>query len=233
VAAKPQTVKFELKTPLPQVPSSPHFQKNSETRATISERTSIVAQEVPCVKDFSLFKQAVSIAPKPQQDFGTVSSLSRREFDEHDNFLIRAQSPCLEYACLMIENALLMRTNRSGRIYAGFERLSFMQPVVDRYLRIADISEAVYVFGEHDWQPPRHPNIRYITLQPGLDINRESFLIADCSNYHAALVALDEDGIEKANGAHRSFRIFKSSNPAVVNQLAVSLEGMIDWSFSV
>lgn len=185
------------------------------------------------MKDFSLFKQAIKIAPKPQQDLGTVSSLSRRDFDAHDNFLLRAQSPCLEYACLMIENALLMRTNRSGRIYVGFERLSLMQPVVDRYLRIADISEAVHVFGENDWQPPRHPNIRYIALQPGLSINRESFLIADCSTYHAALVATDEDGFDKAKPGHRNFRIFKSSNPAVVNQLAVSLEGMIDWSFSV
>jgi len=108
-----------------------------------------------------------------------------------------------------------------------------MQPVVDRYLRIADISETVYVFGENDWQPPRHPNIRYITLQPGLSINRESFLIADCSNYHVALVAVDEDGFERILPVHRTFRIFKSSDPVVVSQLAGTLEGMIDWSFSV
>ena len=38
----------------------------------------------------------------------------------------------------MIENALLLR-NRSGRVYAGFEKLSYLQPVVDRYLR-ADVS---------------------------------------------------------------------------------------------
>lgn len=184
------------------------------------------------MKDFSLFRHALKIAPKPREDLGTVSSLCRRDFDEHDNFLIRAQLPCLEYACLMIENALLMRANRSGRIYAGFERLSFMQPIVDRYLRIADLSETVYIFGEDDWHPPRHPNIRYVTLEPGLSINRESFLIADCSNYPAALVAVEEDSFEKANGGHRNFRIFKSSNPAVVSQLAGALEGMIDWSFT-
>jgi len=185
------------------------------------------------VKDFSLFSQALKIAPKARQDFGSVSSLSRHEFNEHDNLLLRAESPCLEYGSLLIENALLMRTDRSGRIYAGFERLSFMQPIADRYLRIADISDTVYVFGEHDWQAPRHPNIRYITTTPGLSLNRESFLIADCSNYHAALVALDEDGLEGTNSGHRNFRIFKSSNPAVVRQLALALEGMIDWSFSV
>ena len=184
------------------------------------------------MKDFSLFKHVLKIAPKSFEDFGTVSSLSRRDFDEHDNFLVRGQSPCLEYACLMIENALLLRTNRSGRIYVGFERLSLMKPVAHRYLRIADISDAVYVFGEDDWQPPRHPNLRCITLQSGLRINRESFLIADCNLYSAALVALDEDGFEKGRSGHRNFRIFKTTDPAVVNQLAASLECMIDWSVS-
>jgi hypothetical protein len=191
------------------------------------------SQEVPRVKDFSLFRRALKIAPKPRPDFGTVQNLSRRDFEEHDNFLLRAQSPCLEYACLMIENSLLLRTNRSGRIYAGFERLSLMQPVVERYLRIADISSTVYVFGENDWEPPRHPNLRYITPQPGLSINRESFLVADCANYHASLIAVDEDGFERLKPGHRNFRIFKSSNPAVANQLAMSLESMIDRSFSV
>ena len=30
-----------------------------------------------------------------------------------------------------------------------------MEPVVDRYMRISDVSERVYVFGEPDWCPPR------------------------------------------------------------------------------
>jgi DICT domain-containing protein len=134
----------------------------------------------------------------------------------------------------MIENALLMRTNRSGRIYAGFEKLSLMQPVIDRYLRIADISQAVHVFGVDDWQPPRHPNMRYIGLSPASSLAREWFLIANCSTYQAALVAIDEDGfVDEKNADERHFTSFKSSNPTVVTQLALEVEGMIDWAIAV
>ena len=193
----------------------------------------MLGQEVPpAVKNFSLFRHALKISQKPRVDLGEVAGLCRRDFHERESFLFRAQESCLKYACLMIENALLMRTNRSGRIYAGFEKLSLMQPVVDRYLRIADISETVYVFGEDDWKPPRHPNMRNVTLRPQSSLTRESFLIADCSTYHAALVAMDEDGFDGEEADERHFTVFKSSNPAVVNQLALAVEGMIDWSFA-
>ena len=184
------------------------------------------------MKDFSLFQQALKVSAVPPVDLGTISSVSRREFDRRESFVFRAQSPCLEYASLMIENALLMMTNRNCRIYAGFEKLSCLQPVIDRYLRIADISESVYVFGEDDWQPPRHPNMRVIKLPSDLSLAREWFLIANCSNYHAALVALDEEGFDVEKADDRNFTAFKSSNPGIVAQLAKSAEGMIDWSFA-
>lgn len=184
------------------------------------------------MKDFSLFQRALKVADTSQANLGTISSISRRDFDQLESFFFRAQAPCLEYACLMIENALLMRTDRSGRIYAGFEKLSCMQPVIERYLRIADISESVYVFGEADWQPPRHPNIRFVKLAPDLRLAREWFLIADSASFHAALVARDEDGFEAGKPDERNFTTFKSSNPNLVTQLALAVEGMIDSSFS-
>jgi len=185
------------------------------------------------VIDFSLFQHALKILERPRDDLGTISGLSRRDFDERESFIFRATAPCLEYASLMIENALLMRTNRSGRIYAGFEKLSLMRPVIERYLRIADISENVYVFGENDWQPPRHPNLRNVSLPPGSSLTRESFLIADCSTYHAALVAVSEGGVTGEKPDDRTFQAFKSSHPAAVAQLALALEGMIDQSLVV
>ncbi len=185
------------------------------------------------MKDFSLFQQALKVSAAPPVDLGTIPSVSRRDFDRRESFVFRAQSPCVEYASLMIENALLMRTKRTGRIYAGFEKLSCLQPVIDRYLRIADISDSVYVFGEDDWQPPRHPNMRVIKLPGDLSLAREWFLIANCSAYYAALVAVDEDGFEVKKTDERNFTAFKSSNPGIVAQLAKSAEGMIDWSFAV
>src|SRR5215210_674422 len=125
------------------------------------------------MKEFSMYGRAENAAAGKSEDLGTVPHVSRRDFDERQTFRFRAQAPCLEYISLLIENALLLRTHRGGRLYAGFEKLSRMEGVVDRYMRIADISERVYVFGEPDWKPPRHPNMRVITLDEDLKLARE------------------------------------------------------------
>ena len=96
----------------------------------------------------------------------------------------------------MIENAILLRTNRSGRVYAGVEKFSALQPIIDRYMRIADVSESVYLFGQDDWRPPRHPNIRLITLNQDFRLAREWFVITHSSSMSCALVAFDETGAE-------------------------------------
>nr|MBA2341743.1 hypothetical protein [Pyrinomonadaceae bacterium] len=143
-----------------------------------------------------MFEQAQHYAEQSAsvEDFGCVSNIVRARFDEHQTFRFNAQVPCLEYISLLIENALLLRTNRAGRVYAGFEKLSRMEPVVERYLRIADLSERVYVFGEADWQPPRHPNMRAVVISSDSPLNHEWFVIADSPSLRVALVARDEDG---------------------------------------
>jgi DICT domain-containing protein len=184
------------------------------------------------LKDFSPFEQALALLSLPKTELGGLANLSRRDFDERETFFFRALSPSIEYALLLIENTLLLRTNRAARIYAGFERLSCMQPVIDRYLRIADTSGCVYVFGEADWQPPRHPNMRVIALHADSRMARETFLIADSRNFHAALIAHDEDGLKNTRPDERNFIAFKSTSSVLVPQLALAMEGLIDWSFA-
>jgi len=184
------------------------------------------------VKDFSIFEQALKVSDPRTEDLGQISSISRRDFDERESFFFRTRVPGVEYACLMIENALLLRTNRAGRIYAGFEKLSCMKPIVDRYLRIADVSESVYILGEPDWKPPQHPNIRFVNLSSDCRLAREWFLIADSSTLHVALVARDEDGFNRAALDERFFSAVKTSNPGAVAQLASAAEGLIDWSIT-
>jgi hypothetical protein len=185
------------------------------------------------VKNFSVFEQALSSAGSTQiEDLGQVAHVSRRDFDERETFLFRAQTPSLEYLSLLIENALLLRANRTGRVYAGFGKLSQMEPVIDRYLRIADLSERVYVFGVPDWKPPRHPHLKIITLEENERLARECFIIADSSTLRAALIALDEDGASPPTLEARNFRLFKSSNPAVVKEIGARVEGLIDASLA-
>jgi DICT domain-containing protein len=184
------------------------------------------------MKEFSIFGQALAAAGATVEDLGTVTHVSRRDFDERQTFRFRAPVPCLEYFSLLIENALLLRTHRSGRLYAGFEKLSRMKPIVERYLRIADISERVYVFGEPDWKPPRHPNLRVIRLRGDLRLAREWFVVADSPALHAALVGVGEEGFSKQVLEERTFTALKTHDPGLVAQLAAAAESLIDDSLN-
>ncbi len=185
------------------------------------------------VKDFSMFERAAKLAGVcGAKNLGDVSNVSRRDFDERTTFLFRSVVPCLEYVSLLIENALLLRTNRTGRVYAGFEKLSRMEPVADRYLRIADVSERVYVFGEDDWQPPRHPNMRLIAVSKNSHISREWFVIAESSSLRVALVAVEEEGFDAPVLEARRFRAIKTSDEKIIAQLAAAAEHIIDSALS-
>ena len=167
-------------------------------------------------------------APSEVADLSDVSPISRRHYDEHETFVFRSQVPCLEYVSLLIENAVLLRTNRAGRIYSGFEKLSRMEAVTDRYLRIADVSERVYVFGEADWKPPRHPNMRLINLSPDSRLSREWFVIVDSPSLHVALIAADREGFDAPVLEERWFDAFKTSDPALITYLAAAAENLVD-----
>lgn len=183
------------------------------------------------MKDFSMFEQALKLTSfNGLEDLGSIPNISRRTLDEHETFMFRAPVPCLEYISLLIENALLLRTNRTGRIYAGFEKLSRMEPVIDRYLRIADVSEQVYVFGEADWKPPRHPNMKIVTFAGDFRLAREWFVIADSHTLRSALVAVEEE--QSPVPEARTFRAFKSSDPKIIAGLSASAEGLIDSSLA-
>ena len=180
------------------------------------------------MKKFSIYDFALKAAGGKVKDLGTVTHISRRDFDGHTSFRFRAQGPVLEYISLLIENGLVLRTHRGGRVYAGFQKLSQLEPVVDRYMRIADVSERVYVFGEPDWDPPRHPNMSVIRLAEGMKLAREWFVIAVSPNMRVALVGVDEGGFDTPVLEERTFRALKTSDPTLVERLAVAADGLID-----
>ena len=180
-----------------------------------------------------MFDQAVDFGGEAVEDLGTVAHVSRRDFDERATFRFRAQVPALEYLSLLIENAVLLRTHRGGRLYAGFEKLSRMEPVVDRYMRIADVSERVYVFGEPDWKPPRHPNMRVIELDGSPRLAREWFVVADSPALRVALVGFDEEGFDaRAVPEERVLSALKTHDPTIVRRLASAAESLIDDSLN-
>jgi DICT domain-containing protein len=110
--------------------------------------------------------------------------------------------------------------------------MSNMEPVVDRYMRIADISERVYVFGEADWAPPRHPNMAVVKLPAGVPLLREWFVVADSPALRVAMVALEEECAPATPHEERYFRALKTHEPALVQRLASAAESLIDRSFN-
>jgi DICT domain-containing protein len=185
------------------------------------------------VKSFSIFEYAFRFSAIEQtENLGEIASISRRDFAERESFICRTTTASVEYACLMIENQILLRTNRGGRVYAGVEKLSSLQPIIDRYLRIADVSESVYVFGQDDWRPPRHPNLRLIPLNADFQLAREWFVITLSSSLACALVAFDEAGADTTMPEQIRYWALKTSNPLVVSELATGVEGMIDWTLA-
>lgn len=181
------------------------------------------------MKNFSIFEQALRVPGIERiENIGEIASLARRDFVGRESFVCRTTTASVEYASLMIENAVLLRTNRAGRVYAGVEKLSALQPIIDRYMRMADVSESVYLFGQDDWRPPRHPNIRLITLKEDFRLAREWFVIAHSKSLNCAIVAFDETGAETTPEQIRYWAL-KTSNPALVGSLANAVEGVIDW----
>jgi len=185
------------------------------------------------VKNFSIFEYGLKSSPvEGMHDLGQVASVSRSDFDEKESFICRTTAASVEYLCLLIENSILLRSSRSGRVYAGFERLSALQPIIERYLRIADLSECVYLFGQPDWEPPRHPNIRVVELNSSVRLSRESFLIVQSPDLNRAIVAFDEERVDNTMPEQIRYWVLKTSNDAVVHGLAAEMEGMIDWSLA-
>lgn len=184
------------------------------------------------MKNFSIFEQALKLSGTQNvENLGETAGLARRDFVGRESFMCHTTTASVEYACLMIENQILLRTNRSGRVYAGVEKLSALQPIIDRYMRIADVSEAVYLFGQDDWRPPRHPNIRLITLNQDFRLAREWFVITHSKSLSCAMVAFDEIGPDALPEQIRYWAL-KTSNPNLVGSLADAVEGVIDWSLA-
>jgi len=184
------------------------------------------------VKNFSVFEYALDYSGARLDDLGQSANIVRKEFVEHESFICRTTTASVEYACLMIENDILLHTNRGGRVYAGFGKLSQLQPIIDRYLRIADLSEYVYLFGQDDWQPPRHPNVRVIVLRPEFQLSREWFLITASSSLTTAFVAVDEGGLDANMPEQIRYWALKTSNRSTVKGLINAVEGVIDWTLA-
>ncbi|MET0388035.1 MAG: DICT sensory domain-containing protein [Polyangiales bacterium] len=93
--------------------------------------------------------------------------------------------------CRVNEQLTLERHARDARVFAGFERMSRVRPVLKRYRRLAVAAQRLVVFGEHDDRLPLPCELVDVAGSP---LAREWFLVIDAPAYKALLAARDLDG---------------------------------------
>lgn len=97
----------------------------------------------------------------------------------------------MQYWCRLNESLVLERRYDRARVYAGFERISRVRPVVGRYRRLARQVQQLTLFAELDAPVP----IAVTAIDvAGTPLAREWFLVIDAPAYSALLVARDQHG---------------------------------------
>jgi signal transduction histidine kinase len=99
----------------------------------------------------------------------------------------------------------IVNTGAPARIFAGFQRMRYFLPQVDRYRRLARYAEHIWVFGIPDVTLPPINNVTYVTLTETDRLAQEWFLVADSPDYFSALVAHDLSGF----GVPQHKRLFR------------------------
>jgi signal transduction histidine kinase len=127
----------------------------------------------------------------------------------------------LQRIALDMENTVLAEALPT-RVFAGFQKWSFVLPVVHRYARLARIARGVWVFGLPDIAPPAIAGVTWVSLTERHPLAHEWFLVVDADGYFAALAAEELSDVAVAN-ERRRFRAVWSFDDALVHELTERL----------
>lgn len=86
-----------------------------------------------------------------------------------------------------IEDVTLVDKEKT-RIFAGFQRFSKFMPQINRYTRMAEVADMIYVFGVPDIEPPAIQGITFVPLERFDRLSREWFLVSYGETFASALV---------------------------------------------
>lgn len=124
--------------------------------------------------------------------------------------------------CRVNEGIALERYGSDARVYAGFERLSRLRPVLPRYRALGERVQRLVLFGQDDYVPPICATTVDVADGP---MAREWFLLVSAPNYKALLVARDRHGFGP-NGPlkNRRFEGITTHDEPLINAAAEQLE---------
>lgn len=173
------------------------------------------------MKKVSLYKELFGEIDAPMEQLQDGASDSKVSIA---NIKYETKIPNLEKMCYLMESVVLQK-KREGTVYAGFQKLSRAEAIWDRYLKMAENVDMIYVFGEKDKDLAPHPKITIVPLPPGHPLIWEWFLVMDIKFGKNMMTAFDLDGFGTyENEKDRNFRGGKTINKDVVEKAALLIE---------
>ncbi|MEA4826217.1 MAG: DICT sensory domain-containing protein [Clostridium sp.] len=144
------------------------------------------------------------------------------------NIKYETKVPSLERMCYIMESVVLNGGKKQGDVYAGFQKISRAEAIWDRFLKMADNVDNLYVFGERDKLLPSHQNIKFVYLPKNHPLVREWFLVLDIKYMRNMMTAYDLDGFGvKPLELDRNFKGAKTVNSKIIDEAVALLKQVI------
>ncbi len=124
--------------------------------------------------------------------------------------------------CRTIELAVIERS-LDTEIYAGFQQMRYLAPVLPRYQKMSLITNSIWVFGQQGEQDPPMDGLNGVVLQNDDQLIKEWFLVVNHPKYARALVA-QETSKPGTPHSKRVFRGLLTSDQAQVARFATLLK---------
>lgn len=177
------------------------------------------------MKNVSLFKE---VFEKVDGETLKLRAKTSDSIFKSNSIKYETKVPNLERMCYLMESVLLNK-KREGAVYAGFQKLSRATGVYDRFLKIADNVDKIYIFGVPDTKLAPHPKIEIVPLSSTHDLTREWFLVMDIKFGKNMMVAYDLDGFgTKPLDIDRNFRGAKTLDIKLVDRAVNILNEVIN-----
>jgi DICT domain-containing protein len=182
--------------------------------------------EVSVMKNISLYEEIFAEMESPVEDLtGEVNEQKLRA----NSLKYESDIPKLEKMCYIMEKVILDKDEAEDtEIYAGFQKVSRAREIWDRFHKIADKVDTLYVFGEDDADLKPHPNIEFIYLPKEHELTREWFLVMSQPLAKSMMVAYDLDGFGVyEDEKERNFKGGKTNDPRLVETAVDLLDEVI------
>lgn len=133
--------------------------------------------------------------------------------------------PMLAFYCRKIETEIVERGLKAD-VYAGFQRLARVKPVLPRYTQMVAQGASVAVFGVPSSKDGDMTGIRAVPLHEADVLVKEWFLVANHPQLQRALIAREVSGAHLPH-AERTFEGVLTSDAREITRIARSIAAVL------